>query len=73
MSAAVTSERHADVERFLQAARSWLLESEVENNLLLGIALNRRPAEPDQAPPYSVYAKIGYRPVRDEVEIEFDR
>lgn len=52
MSAAVTSERHADVERFLEAAQSWLLESEVENNLLLGIALNRRAAEPDQAPPY---------------------
>ncbi len=54
MSAAVTSERHADAERFLQAARSWLLESEVENNLLLGIALNWRIAEPDQAAPYWV-------------------
>jgi predicted GNAT family acetyltransferase len=42
MSGAYTVERHADAEHFLEATQRWLLESEIENNLLLGIALNRR-------------------------------
>lgn len=40
MSGAVRVERYADAQRFLEAARPWLLEAEAENNLPLGIALN---------------------------------
>lgn len=54
MSAALTIERHADAERFLEAAQGWLLEAEVDNNLLLGIALNPRSREPTGAEPYWV-------------------
>jgi predicted GNAT family acetyltransferase len=50
MSAALTVERHADAERFLQVAQSWLLEAEAENNLILGIALNSR-GRPSADPP----------------------
>jgi predicted GNAT family acetyltransferase len=42
MSAALTVERHADAERFLDASQRWLLEREAENNLPLGIALSWR-------------------------------
>jgi GNAT superfamily N-acetyltransferase len=52
MSAALEVERHADAERFLEAAQDWLLEAEVENNLVLGIALNRRGLQPTDPPPY---------------------
>ena len=52
MSAAFTVERHADAERFLEAAQPWLLEAEVENNLLLGIALNARARPPADPAPY---------------------
>jgi GNAT superfamily N-acetyltransferase len=47
-----SAERHADAERFLEAAQSWLLEAEIENNLLLGIALNRRGQKPAAPPLY---------------------
>jgi uncharacterized protein len=52
MSAVLTIERYADSERFLEAAQGWLREAEVENNLLLGIALNPRAREPTGARPY---------------------
>ena len=52
MSAALEVERHADAERFLEAAQNWLLEAETENNLLLGIALNSRGRPPGDPPPY---------------------
>src|SRR5574342_96839 len=52
MSAALAVERHADAARFLDAAQDWLLEAEVENNLLLGIALNRRGDPPSEPPSY---------------------
>jgi predicted GNAT family acetyltransferase len=39
---ALTLERHRDAESFLQAAESWLLAAEAENNLLLGIALGAK-------------------------------
>jgi len=52
MSAALAVERHADAERFLEAAQPWLLEAEAENNLLLGIALNARGRPPADPPPY---------------------
>src|SRR5262245_59538239 len=52
MSAALAVERHPDAERFLEAAQSWLLEAEVENNLLLGIALNWRGRQSADPPPY---------------------
>ncbi len=52
MSAALEVERHADAERFLEAAQNWLLEAEVENNLPLGIALNWRGRESADPPPY---------------------
>jgi uncharacterized protein len=54
MSAVFAIERHADSERFLEAAQGWLREEEVENNLLLGIALNPRAREPTGARPYWV-------------------
>src|SRR5262245_19346378 len=50
MSAALAVERHADAERFLEAAQSWLLQAEAENNLLLGIALSAR-GRPSADPP----------------------
>jgi uncharacterized protein len=52
MNAALTIERHSDVERFLEAAETWLLEGETENNLLLGIALNYGQREPTNPLPY---------------------
>jgi predicted GNAT family acetyltransferase len=52
MSAALAVERHADAERFLEAAQNWLLEAEVENNLPLGMALNWRGRQPTDPPPY---------------------
>jgi hypothetical protein len=52
MTETLNIERHADADRFLATAQSWLLESEVENNLLLGIALSRRGAEPADPPLY---------------------
>ena len=52
MSAALAVERHADAERFLEAAQNWLLEAEVENNLPLGMALNWRGRPPADPPPY---------------------
>jgi uncharacterized protein len=52
MSKALRVERHADAERFLEAAQDWLLEAEVENNLPLGIALSWRAREPADPPPY---------------------
>ena len=52
MSATLEVERHADAERFLEAAQDWLLDAEVENNLLLGIALNRRGGPPSEPPHY---------------------
>lgn len=52
MSAALRVERHADAERFLEAAQPWLLEAEVENNLPLGIALNWRGRAASDPPPY---------------------
>lgn len=52
MSAAPTIERAEDAERFLETARTWLLEAEVENNLLLGMALNWRGREPTDPHPY---------------------
>lgn len=63
MSAALTIERHADPERFLAAAQVWLREAEVENNLLLGIALNPRARESTGAPPYWVIVREGGRVV----------
>jgi predicted GNAT family acetyltransferase len=52
MNAPLRIERHADAEQFLATAQSWLLEAEVENNLLLGIALSRRSAAPTDPPAY---------------------
>jgi uncharacterized protein len=52
MSAALSVERHADAERFLDAAQSWLLEAEAENNLPLGMALNWRGRAASDPPPY---------------------
>ena len=52
MSAALTVERHADAERFLEIAQPWLLEAEVENNLPLGMALNWRARRSTDSPPY---------------------
>jgi len=59
MSAALTIERHTDVQRFLDAAHGWLLEAEAENNLLLGIALNWRGRELTDPPPYWVTLRHG--------------
>lgn len=52
MSAALKVERHADVEAFLEAAESWLLQAEAENNLPLGLALNWRDRPPASSPLY---------------------
>ena len=62
MSAALTVERHADAEGFLEAAQSWLLEAEAENNLPLGLALNWRSRQPADSPLY-------WATVRDENRI----
>ncbi len=52
MSEALVIERHADADGFLATAQSWLLEAEIENNLLLGIALGRRGRAPTDPPTY---------------------
>lgn len=62
MSAALAVERHADAEGFLEAAQSWLLEAEAENNLPLGLALNSRSRQPADSPLY-------WATVRDENRI----
>jgi predicted GNAT family acetyltransferase len=59
MSSALAVERHADAERFLEAAQAWLLEAEAENNMPLGMALMWRGREPTGPAPY-------WATVRDE-------
>ena len=59
MSAALTVERHADAERFLEVAQGWLLEAEAENNLPLGIALNARGRAAEGTPPYWASVRDG--------------
>jgi predicted GNAT family acetyltransferase len=59
MSAALTIVRYAEPERFLEAAQGFLRAAEVENNLLLGIALNARARESPGAPPYWLTVRTG--------------
>lgn len=59
MNAALTVERYADAERFLEAAQDWLLQAEAENNLPLGIALNSRGRTAAGSPPYWAIVREG--------------
>jgi len=52
MSATLAIERYAQAEQFLAAAQDWLLETEVENNLILGIALSAGARGPTVPPSY---------------------
>ncbi|HUQ51378.1 MAG TPA: GNAT family N-acetyltransferase [Gammaproteobacteria bacterium] len=61
MSAPLTIERYTAPERFLAAAQEWLLEAEVENNLLLGIALNLRGREAREPRPYWLIVRADER------------
>lgn len=40
--------RHRSAARFLERARDWLVASEAENNLVLGLAMDRADAEEDE-------------------------
>jgi uncharacterized protein len=60
MSAALVIERHTDVLEFLEAAQAWLREAEAENNLLLGMALNRRGREPTDPLCYWATVRAGH-------------
>jgi uncharacterized protein len=59
MSAALTIERYADADLFLDAAHGWLLEAEVDNNLLIGIALNSRERKATGPPAYWAVIRDG--------------